>query len=223
LNTDLKPDSNGLRYPTMKEIVLTQIRDDLLSGKLAPEQVLNINELAHQYNVSNTPIREALTYLESMGLVEKINNRSIRVSKYLSDEVHEVYYVRAALSGLAARLAAKNMDPDAKRHLLELVEQSKDFLERNDQAAFLENNREFHNLMLQHIKTPLIRNISEQFYIITRRYREMGMMVRSEQQLIEEHEMIAQAVYEGDEDKAEMCARMHYLWTIQFLENKNLT
>lgn len=206
------------KYRTIKDIVLDYLREDLLSGKLEPEQVLNINELCQKYNVSRTPIREALNYLESMGLVEMVNHKCIKVAKFLSDEAHEVFYMRAAISGLASRLSAKNMSKEEKQRLLDIVSESAKMLQKKDIDGFLELNSEFHSLMANHIKTPLIRNLSEQFYIITRRYRVMGLEVRSNEQLIQEHELIAKAIYEGDEEKAEYYGRIHYLNTIKFLD-----
>lgn len=205
-------------YPTMKDLVLIQLREDVLSGKLEPEQVLNINDLAAQYNVSRTPIREALSYLESMGLVEIINYRCIKVAKFLSDEVHEIYYMRAALSGLSARLAARNMTISEKQKLIYSISEARNFLKDNNIDAFLENNREFHDSMASFIKTPLIKNLYEQFYIITKRYRMLGMKVRNDEQLISEHEIIAQAIFSGNEEEADFYGRIHYLNTIKFLD-----
>jgi DNA-binding GntR family transcriptional regulator len=211
----------NIKYPTIKEIVLNDLREDLLSGKLVPEQVLNINDLSEKYNVSQTPIREALNNLESMGLVERINHKCIKVAKFLSDEVHEIYYMRAALSGLSAKLSARNMNLEEKQRLLDIVKESAKILNDKDADAFLNYNREFHNSMAKYIKTPLIKNINEQFYIITVRYRVLGLEVRIKEQLLQEHELIAKAVFEGDEEKAEYYGRMHYVNTIKFLDKSN--
>ena len=207
------------KYRTMKDIILHEIREDVLSGKLEPEQVLNIKELCEKYNVSRTPIREALNYLESMGLVEFVNHKCIRVAKFLSDEAHEIYYLRASLSGLACRLAAKNMSPEEKQALMDNVSESVAFLKKKDWDGFLELNHAFHSAIALQIKTPFIRNLGEQFYMITRRYRMLGIGVRSEHQLIDEHAYIAKAIFDGNEDEAEHHGRMHYLNTIKLLDS----
>lgn len=208
-----------MKYSTIKEIILNELRADLLSGKLVPEQILNINELCEKYNASRTPIREALNYLESIGLVEITNHKYIKVAKFLSDEVHEIYYMRAAISGLAAKLAAINMSKEEKQDLLDLVNESIEVLHKKDTETFLEYNREFHGRIADYIKTPLIKNLSEQFYTITERYRTLGLEVRSDEQIITEHEMIAKAIYEGDEEKAEYHGRMHYINIIKNLDD----
>ena len=208
-------------HRTMKDIILHELRENILSGKLEPEQELNIKELCEEYNVSRTPIREALNYLGSMGLVEFVNHKCVRVAKFLSDEAHEAYYLRGSLSGLACRLAAKNLSPEEKQQLMDIVSESVEFLKKKDWDGFLKLNSVFHTIIASQIKTPFIRNLWEQLYMITRRYRMLGVGVRSEHQLIEEHADIAKAIFDGDEDKAEHFGRVHYLNTITFLDGAN--
>lgn len=212
-----KESSQKLSYPTRKEIVLQQIREDLLTEKLAPEQVLNISDLAEKYNVSITPVREALTYLESLGLVEKVNYKNIRVAKFMSDEIEEIYYMRAALSGLAARNAALHMDEEEKRQLQTIIEEEQEALRTRKQDQFLAANSQFHGMLSNYIKTPILRSLSEQFYIITKRHQVFGFQIRSYEELITEHENICKAVCEGDAIKAEEYGRMHYIKNIEFM------
>jgi DNA-binding GntR family transcriptional regulator len=205
-------------YPTRKEIVLQKIREDLLTDKLVPEQVLNITELAEKYNVSITPVREALTYLESIGLVEKVNYKNIKVAKFLSDEVEEIYYMRSALSGLAARNAALHMTKEEKDRLAEIVRTEQNALNTGEIEQFHKTNSEFHGMLSGYIKTPLLRNLDQQFYIVTRRHQIFGFKVRNYEELIEEHKNICEAVCAGDSNKAEEYGRIHYINNIRHMK-----
>jgi len=206
-------------HKTMKDIVLCELREGILSGELEPEQELNIKELCEKYNVSRTPIREAINYLESMGLVEVVNHKHVRVAKFLSDEAHETYWLRASLSELGCRLATKNMSQEEKQRLVDIVSESVVLLENKDLDGFLELNNVFHSTIAEQIKTSYIRNLGEHLYVITRRYRTLGVAARNEYQLIEEHADIAKAIFDGDEEKAGYFGRIHYLNTIDFLQS----
>jgi DNA-binding GntR family transcriptional regulator len=208
-------------YPTRKDIVLQLIREDLLTEKLAPEQVLNITELAEKYNVSITPVREALTYLESLGLVEKVNYKNIRVAKFMTDEIAEIYYMRAALSGLAARNATLHMSKEEKEQLATIVKEEQEALKTRQQDRFLEANRQFHGMLSKYIKTPLLKSLNEQFNIITKRHQILGYQIRSYEELSTEHENICKAVCTGDAEKAEEYGRIHYIKNIEFM-NKSV-
>lgn len=205
-------------YPTRKEIVIQRIREDLLTDKLVPEQVLNISELAEKYKVSITPVREALTYLESIGLVEKVNYKNIRVAKFLTDEVEEIYYIRAALSGLASRNAAAHMPPEEKKRLIEIVNTELNAIDTGDHAQFHTTNREFHGLISKYIKTPLLRNLDQQFYIVTRRHQIFGFKVRNYKELVNEHKNICDAICDGNAQKAEEYGRLHYINNIKYMK-----
>jgi len=207
-------------YPTRKEIVLQKIREDLLSEKLKPEEVLNISVLAKKYNVSITPVREALTYLESLGLVEKDNYKNIKVAKFLSDEVEEIYYIRASLSGIAARSAAMCITKKDQKELGKIIEEEKAALKDRHQEDFLDANMRFHGLLSSYIKTPFLRELNEQFYIITKRYQIFGYKMRSYEELSSEHENIYTEVLKGNAEKAEEYGRLHYIRNIEFMRAK---
>lgn len=209
---------NMISYPTRKDIVLQRIREDLLTDKLAPEQVLNITELAEKYNVSITPVREALTYFESIGLVEKVNYKSIKVAKFLTDEVEEIYYMRSALSGLAARNAALHMTPQEKQRLAEIVQIELNAIDTGDDEQFHKTNREFHGLLAKYIKTPLLRNLDQQFYVVTRRHQIFGFNIRNYKELIAEHKDICDAVLAGNAEQAEKFGRIHYVNNIRYMK-----
>lgn len=214
---DVKEFEKYNSYPTRKEIVLQQIRDDLLTDKLAPEQILNITELAEKYNVSITPVREALTYLESLGLVEKVNYKNIRVARFMTDQVEEIYYMRGALSGLAAKNAALHMTQEEKCKLKKIVEDEQKSLENRQLDDFLKANSLLHGMIAEYIRTPLLRNLEQQLYIVTRRHQIFGFKVRNYEELISEHQNICQAICEGDAQKAEEYGRMHYINNIRHM------
>jgi len=82
------------------------LRKAILDGSLKPGQPLHENALARQLSVSRSPIREALIQLERESLVVARQNRPVVVRVMSAEEIRQVYTIRAALDGIAARWAA---------------------------------------------------------------------------------------------------------------------
>lgn len=87
------------------------IRTAILDGSLKPGQPLHENTLARQLSVSRSPIREALMQLERESLVVARLNRPVVVRRPSAEEIRQVYTIRSALDGIAARWAAEKSTP----------------------------------------------------------------------------------------------------------------
>ena len=83
------------------------LRRAIIGGRLGPSR-LNEIALAQAFSISRTPIREALLRLESEKLVERNGRGGLVVGEVTPEEILELYVVRQAINGLAARLAAEN-------------------------------------------------------------------------------------------------------------------
>jgi GntR family transcriptional regulator of vanillate catabolism len=88
--------------------VLHQLRELILSHKIAPGEKLVQTELAYRLGVSRTPLREAIRLLEQEGLVRIANgNRTVEVVAFTTTELIELYEIREVIDGLAASLMAR--------------------------------------------------------------------------------------------------------------------
>jgi DNA-binding GntR family transcriptional regulator len=92
--------------PALTERVADAIHARVISGEWPAGTWLRQSQLAEQFQVSRTPIREALQTLSARGVVELIPNRGARIRLPTLRELREAYLVRAVLEGLAADLAA---------------------------------------------------------------------------------------------------------------------
>ena len=97
---------------TKADDIALVIEEAIVSGELAPGTVLRQEQLSEQFNVSRTPIREALRRLAALGLVSFVPNRGVRVRTLSRDELHEAFLVRAELEGLATEAAAAKITPE---------------------------------------------------------------------------------------------------------------
>ncbi|MBX9397481.1 GntR family transcriptional regulator [Streptomyces sp. TRM72054] len=67
---------------TLRQQIADALRDEVLAGRLQPGQEFTVKEIADQYGVSATPVREALVDLSAQGLLEALQHRGFRVREY---------------------------------------------------------------------------------------------------------------------------------------------
>lgn len=119
----------------------TLILDAIDGGTYSPGDRLVESELADQFGVSRTPIREALQRLETQSLLSR-DGRSLIVASLDHNQRAELYIVRTELEGLAARLAAQHATKEEIRVLREMV--TEDYQLLSDSGALARANRRFH-------------------------------------------------------------------------------
>lgn len=105
--------------PNLTEQVYEQLIDLLIRGELRPGDVITERRTAERLNASRTPIREALSRLESEGLVYKQPSRGVTVSPFSTEAFVEVLNVRVLLEAEAARLAAGRIPAERVQRIRE--------------------------------------------------------------------------------------------------------
>ena len=106
-----------VRATSLADEIALCLQRDILDGRIALGERLAQDELCARFEVSRTPIREALTKLQSSGLVSLRPNRGAIVRTPPRREVQEVYELRAELEGFAAERAAARIDAVGLRRL----------------------------------------------------------------------------------------------------------
>lgn len=198
---------------TLSDQVFRRLQDDIVLGVLAPGVKLGEAELARRYGVSRGPLREAIRRLESRKLVERIAHVGARVTQLKAEDLIEIYRVREALEGMAARLAAEHMSPDevsALHDLLSQHEQQQDL--REDVAYFQrEGDLDFHyRIILGSHNQTLVDLLIGELYHLVRMYRyQFSTVSNRPQKALAEHRRIVEAIESGDGEMAELLMRRH--------------
>ena len=143
------PELDILRFQSMTSVLKHEIEQLVLSGHFASGERLNENALAARFQVSRGPIREACRALAESGLLELIPNRGVFVRSVSDEEAQDVYDVRAALFGLAARLAATRMEEADIDKLEELLGAMDAFAEQGSLDDYYPVNLKFHQAILE--------------------------------------------------------------------------
>src|SRR5258708_31365748 len=100
----------GPGYVSKTDMVAALIREQIITGELAAGEQLRQRDLAQRFQVSQTPVREALRRLESEGLVLGDTHRGFTVVEPEAGRIEENFQIRAALESLGASLAAPKID-----------------------------------------------------------------------------------------------------------------
>src|SRR5215212_1684620 len=94
----------------LREEIREQLIDDILTGRLPPGTRIIETRLAQEFGVSQAPVREALRDLELFGFVISSPFRGTQVREISTEDLVDIYPIRAALEGIAARSAATRID-----------------------------------------------------------------------------------------------------------------
>src|ERR671919_2411799 len=94
---------------TKADDIALALAEAIVSGEIPPGSVLRQEHLSEQFDVSRTPVREALRRLAALGLVTFEPNRGVRVRMLSRDEIREAFMVRAELESLATEIATPKM------------------------------------------------------------------------------------------------------------------
>jgi DNA-binding GntR family transcriptional regulator len=210
------PGAESIRnvYRSMQDIVFETLRDEILSGKLPPGTALNTLSLSTRLGVSRTPIREALNRLISIGLVENAPYRGCFVRKLSVEQVIEVYYIRAALAGVCARLATRRITEAQKKKLVALCEKMERDKPGEDLKAMLKQNFEFHNIIFKAAHAPSIEGLAVQYYHQSEQFRALSLELPGRfEEACREHRQILDAILTGNAEEAEHSSREHQLNT----------
>ena len=206
------------KYRTMQEIAHDAIRDGILTGRHAPGQRLIADDLAKELGVSRMPVREALHRLEVAGLVTIAPHRGAVVSELSETECIEIYHVRAVLDGLATRLATPNLSEPDHARLTALLAEMEAGVEAKDPQRVLNVNREFHTLIWIAARAPRLRDLLENLYDASQRFRNMSVLIPGRlDQITHEHRLIVEALACGDAAAAERYANEHHEGTARRL------
>jgi DNA-binding GntR family transcriptional regulator len=200
---------------TTAEAVYRALRHGIVHGQLAPGERLRSDALANELRVSRTPVREALRKLEAEGLVEHSGSRLV-VRTLSEQDLTELFYVREALEGMAARLAAENATPSEVAEIRELLDDMETVRERGTLETLRRLTGEFHQLVsrashnnrLVQALTTLLDNVRK---IQTSTLFGEGRAA----QALQEHRELLAAIAAGDGDRAEMLARAHRRKTLE--------
>ena len=201
-------------HPTTIATRLTEeLTDAIVTGEIAAGEKIREPDLANRYDVSRGPLREAIRRLEGRGLVKHVPHAGVRVVTLDLEEVVELYAIREALEGMAAKLAAENMSDAEVEAIRELLDEHETAVQRSEGREYFqqEGDLDFHYRIVQASKNQkLTALLCGELYHLVRMYRYRSSRTASRpQRALTEHRRILDAIAERDGELAELLMRRH--------------
>jgi DNA-binding GntR family transcriptional regulator len=193
------------------DIVREALREAILSGDLAPGTRLREEDIARQFGVSRTPVREALQQLRSDELVELHPNLGATVIRLSIEDTLAIYLVRESLEGLSARLAALRATPDDHMLLYRIIEEMETAIESQAKPGELSIlNLRFHAELRRIANNRYLDRFLGQVEHAVHRFGETTFAYPGRRDAsVAEHRAIVDAIAQGDPERAEELAVKH--------------
>ncbi|WP_429932411.1 GntR family transcriptional regulator [Agrobacterium vitis] len=192
------------------EQLVRAIADLIIVGDLKPDDKLDEGSLATRFEVSRTPVREALRQLCAMGLVERKPNKSAVVTNVTGQFLTSMFEAMAELEAVCARLAAERMTLEERRALERMHRSSIRIVQAGQTEDYSAYNIEFHNRIYQgahnqHILELVTQTRSRLAPFRRAQFRLTGRLSLS----FQEHEAIVNAILRGEKTAAAEAAYRH--------------
>lgn len=203
---------------TRLEWVERRLRDAIVAGELRPGQRLKTEELATEWGVSPTPIRESYQRLSAEGLVELIPQRGARVSQISMQEATEIYEIRLRLEPYALRQSLQRRDANWERNLRDTFATLRAVLKESPHeiSAFESAHRAFDEALLAGYESSWFARIIGTLRDHSARYRILSFESKGgAPQVLHEHEELYKACLNGDTEEAVEIFTRHIGRTIE--------
>lgn len=187
-----------------------ELEQEIISGLLKPGQRLDEASLADRFQVSRTPIREALLQLSSMGLVDLRARRGAVVTQIGLKDLLDMFEVMAGLEGMCGQLAARRITDTEITQLESILEKSKDFVDSGNYDEYYKCNVGFHEIIYQASRNPFLADQTLNLRNRLAPYRrsqlhQSGRLLGS----YNEHSLIRDAIRNRDSDETGNLMRGH--------------
>jgi len=209
------------------EEVQTSLRNDILSGKLAPESRLPIEALRAEFGVSSSTVREALSRLMSENLVTAELQRGFHVAPISIEDFREICQMRIVLETLGIAESIRKGDDEwegrvvAANHRLAMIESGMVDGKGFSADEWEVRNREFHDALLSGCKNRWLLKVRDMLYLHSIRYFHISFAgIPLERDVRAEHQAIFYAVLARDVDLAVKLTTEHISRTIPIIETR---
>lgn len=195
-----------LERKSLKEEVFEYLHARIIAGDYTPGDWLRQEDLASQLKVSQTPVREALDLLVSVGLAQRVPYRGVRVTELSHTQILDAYETRLLLEVPIVRLACRSASSDQVLALQSTVEQTRDLMRLEDMSLQRQLNKRLHfqiaeasgNQLLSR-QYEVVANMFPDWLLYEYMFRHPELLEASLREEYEDHNTIVTAIAAGDE------------------------
>ncbi len=197
---------------TLKNEISNRIKEMILTNRLQPGQPIVIDKLAEEFGVSHTPVREALAMLERDGLIVLNSYKNPQVANVTAKDVNEVFEMRLMTESWAVGHAAENLSEAQIERIAQMLQVARQEAGNNNFAPHLKVDLLLHETILRSTNNTLFWKVAQRIHersIHVRALVEASGTAHEIYQIIDEHELIIQALRAHDPERARKAMVAH--------------
>lgn len=188
------------------------IKRMILSGEIKSGEAVLEEKIAQDFNVSRTPVREAIKRLAAYGLLQLKPRGRAEVIRLNNEEAHKLAIVRVQIECLVVELLAEHADQADCQHLRQLAETCENSLETGDIAEIFERDSRLHLAMARATDNQYLYEILERLDAKVQLYRITTCLTLDKiGEDVEQHRTILDAICDGNVEKAKESMKAHVL------------
>ncbi|MCR8657052.1 GntR family transcriptional regulator [Paenibacillus endoradicis] len=195
---------------SIRDQVYEALKQQIVTLKILPGTSLSENEMAVQFNVSRTPIRESFVRLAQEGLVQVLPQRGTLVSLIDRSLVEEARFMRLQLECAIVEIACSDFPAASLSYLTMNLSQQKECLELNDVDRIFTLDQQFHSILFAGVNKTHTWNTMSSLTIHLDRSRKLRLLDNDDwEQIYDQHCQILEAIKNKDADFAIQIMKQH--------------
>ncbi|GAA0521133.1 GntR family transcriptional regulator [Pigmentiphaga sp. GD03639] len=196
---------------TLSQTVADQLAEEIVRGRFQPGERLDEQSIATRFNVSRSPVRDALRQLASTRLVEYLPRRGFSVAVMAESDLDGLFEASGEVEALCAKLCALRAAPSDRKRIEFIHQQATDAVARGDSQAYAALNEEFHALIYAGARNKTLQEIALGLRQRLAPFRAQGFFVAENrlQHSHVEHEALVKALLEHDGEAAAQAMHSH--------------
>lgn len=196
-------------HETAKDYALRVLKENIISLELAPGSQISENELSAALSISRTPIREALSELAKVKLIEIIPQKKTSIALIDSRLVEEAGFMRYTMeSAVIEQVCLQRTEEDLLR-FEENIALQKVYFQNNASEKMLQKDDEFHRAFFEITRNMEIYQLMQNLQIHFDRVRSISLSSLHNLQIIEDHEAIVESIKKRDAEEAKKLLQQH--------------
>ena len=186
------------------------LQEEIESGKLAPGAALDERALAERFQVSRTPVREALQQLAALDLVHIAPRQGVSVARLTVGKLRAILEAISELEAACAKLAARRIDDALRRRLDDAMARCQDAAVNGGAAEYALANNIFHEAIYAGSRNEFLADQIRLARRLVQRYRPRDFQNPSQiNRSLQDHLKIVRAIQSGDEAQAAQAMALH--------------
>lgn len=201
---------NFINVSSLTDELVDILRDRILKGEYKIGEKIKENQIATEFKVSRTPIREAFKQLENEGLIDYIPNRGCFAKGFTRQDIEDIYAVRKALEIMAVEWAVSRISDEQIQALQEQSELMEFYTAKKDSDKVLELNSAYHDIIYDAAGSRFMAQILRSYKEYIEQTRKVILYEQAYlEEILQEHKAVLVAIIDRDVEGAKKAMAEH--------------